>query len=208
MKEPYYSKRQKIRGYKRRLRQVLRWKKSFIKLNVQELERSNYDYIRFWIHPWYSLFKPRPPIWLKRKMLESMIEVALEWDRQLLERKIPYDLQIWLQERKFGRTELLVTQGESIESYRERFANGPMTLEPVPTHFRTILNHSKVCWESKRHVEPMFAEEWNETLADFSPTERTKREQRVVNRYQLKSGEQMIDVDLGAIWVGRLKSTR
>lgn len=205
MKEPYYSKRQKIRGYKRRLRQVLRWKESFIRLDFQDLERSNIYYIRFWIHPWYSLFKPSPPIWLRRKMLEAMIEVAIEWNRHLLERKVPFDLQIWLQEREFGRTELLVTQGESIEGYRERFANGPMALEPVPAHFRKVLNHSKVCWESKRFVEPMFSEEWNEILADLSPFQRIKREQRVANRYQLKSGKEMTDVDLGAIWVGRLK---
>ncbi len=40
-----------------------------------------------------------------------MIEVAIEWNRQLLESKILYDFQIELQEREFGRTELLVTLG-------------------------------------------------------------------------------------------------
>lgn len=105
---------------------------------------------------------------------------------------------------EFGRTELLVTQEDAIVGYHERFSNGPVAPEPVPAHFRIVINHSKIHWDPKRYVEPMFAEEWDEILADLSPSEATKRRQGVVIKYQLKSGQEMIDVDLGTIWVGRL----
>jgi len=62
---PYNPKRKKIRGWKRRVRQVERWgeliKEPYLKHFVSDTGRHTYE--RCYLSPFYRLDKLQPPLW-------------------------------------------------------------------------------------------------------------------------------------------------
>lgn len=176
MKKEYSPNRKKIRGFKRRVREILKWKEKHRHFPQKAFGFGNKYYIRFYIFPWYSLWNINPPIWLQKKMLEAMIEVAHEWNQYFLNKSIEFDLQIWFQQREFARTELLVTWKDAIEIYRDFFAINLQLQPPIPKPFSALPAVNSLAWQSAREI----------SYTDIDDT-----------------GE-IISYDLGTIWVGRI----
>jgi hypothetical protein len=48
-------KKQKIRGHKRKHRDIERWRLGNLELRLDLIEKYNYDYIKIFIHPWCDI---------------------------------------------------------------------------------------------------------------------------------------------------------
>ncbi len=47
--------KKKIRGYKRRVKQIEEWKQKNLLVNEEMLKTMSRDYVKVWIYPFYSL---------------------------------------------------------------------------------------------------------------------------------------------------------
>ena len=52
---PTFSNQKKVRGWKRRLRQLERFRLAHRALDVEALRASHYDYVKVWLDPWSRL---------------------------------------------------------------------------------------------------------------------------------------------------------
>lgn len=71
----YFSKKKKIRGWKRHKRKIERWKQNAINLDMDYLRNYQRQYEKLWIHPFYKLERRNPPNWYQSLLLDAMIEV-------------------------------------------------------------------------------------------------------------------------------------
>lgn len=78
-----FSNKKKIRGWKRRIKQIEQWKQRHIALDMERLVRHNRDYVKIWIDPFYRLTRRNPPIWYSRLILGAMIEIHQSWLQQM-----------------------------------------------------------------------------------------------------------------------------
>lgn len=197
----------KLRGGKRRLKQIEKWRQLVRTLPPPALDESEgYYYIRFRNRPLADLQKYRLPHWLKKRMIQTLIEVAHEWNETLHKKNLNFDLQIWLNEFNFLSTELIFSQGRWIREYQNKFHEGPLPLTPLPGHYRE-LSTRKVNWVPKRFVHSESVSSWKQKLIQLPPSRRKKVTRKVLRRYFCdSSNEEKIEYDLGPIWVGRLNS--
>jgi hypothetical protein len=195
----------KLRGGKRRLKQIKKWRQLVREVPPSALqEKEDYYYIRFRSSPLADLQKYKIPRWLKMRMLEALIDVASEWNQKLLKNNLTFDLQIWLNEFNFLSTELIFSQGRWIQKYQNQFHEGPLPLTPLPSYYQH-LTHSKVDWRPKRFVTRHPIAVWKKRLIQMSPSKRKKMSRNILRRYFCDSSkEEIIEYDLGPIWVGRL----
>ncbi|MDN4617549.1 hypothetical protein QCD85_05535 [Paenibacillus sp. PsM32] len=102
-----YNKK-KIRGWKRRIKQIEDWKQRYIHLDIEQLERHHRDYVKLWINPFYQLTKRNPPVWYARLIFGAMIEVYESWYQQLKLLNEPFYLKIWLYDPNFISSQIVV----------------------------------------------------------------------------------------------------
>jgi hypothetical protein len=107
--QPYNSQRKKIRGWKRRIRQLERWGKRidqpYLKYFLSESGRDTYE--RCYLSPFYRLEKRQPPLWFYKLIVSKFISAFESWEKVFNELKIPHDLQIWLYDPGFIRSEII-----------------------------------------------------------------------------------------------------
>lgn len=84
------SNKKRIRGWKRRMKQIDQWKKHNMHLDLEELRSAQRDYVKLWIDPFYRLNRRNPPVWYSRLLLEAMIEVYHAWSRQMASFNEPF----------------------------------------------------------------------------------------------------------------------
>jgi hypothetical protein len=116
----------KIRGYKRRLREIERWRIDNLSLNMDYLRERQRDYVKFRIYPWtpvaMSLSRfPTPKGKVKRRIIESMLDIFERWQKQLEEIKEPYYLKIWLFEPDVYNSQVVCAIGDCLHFYDNTF---------------------------------------------------------------------------------------
>ena len=116
----------KIRGIKRKIRQVTKWLLEEKTLRKDLLEEFNYVYSDIIIHPWCdisiidSIF-PEPEWNIKKIILDSLIEIYFSWKKDLDKYWKPYYLKIWLFEPRFSKSQVVCAIGDSISYYENNF---------------------------------------------------------------------------------------
>lgn len=120
-------KNQKIRGHKRRQREIENWKLRNLELSFDLLEKNKRDHVDFVIHPWSDISTvnsdfPQPKGKTKQVMIEALFEIYDSWKKQLDSKGIPYYLKIWLYEERFSKSQVVCAIGDKIDFYLNTFS--------------------------------------------------------------------------------------
>lgn len=122
---PYISS-PKIRGWKRRIRQLDRWLEKFKKPNIHELDEGFAEYVKIWIHPWFQLAKRNPPLWYFRLILDRFSIMHDHWQVAFRQSPHPNDLQLWIFEDNIIESELVCARVRKLGELRDNY------FEPCP----------------------------------------------------------------------------
>lgn len=147
-------RQKKIRGHKRRHKQIDNWRLDNLSLDLTGYllnERDRY-YAKIRVHPWSGLsltnsITPQPTGKTKQKILNGLLDIYENWKAQLDQLGRPYYLKVWLFEPYFSNSQVVCAIGDSIDLYENIFYK-PDTNKIIPFERYGILNTklSKLNW--------------------------------------------------------------
>ncbi|WP_439880136.1 hypothetical protein ACSX1A_13340 [Pontibacter sp. MBLB2868] len=123
-------KTKKIRGHRRRHKQIRKWVLHTLPLDLDVLSKWQREYAEILVHPWSGIsitesVIPEPKGKTKALMLEGLLEIYQSWKVELEKLGTPYYLKLWLYEQRFSKSQVVCAIGEKIEYYQNshRLAN-------------------------------------------------------------------------------------
>ena len=119
-------KQQKIRGQKRRHRQIEEWRLENLNLRFDLIEKYKGDHIDIVVHPWCDISIinskiPEPKGKTRQLMLTGLIDIYNSWKVQLDKLGQPYYLKIWLFEHRFSKSQVVCAINDRIDYYENNF---------------------------------------------------------------------------------------
>ncbi len=122
-------KQRKIRGHRRRWKNIENWRLDNLDLSLNDYllnERDRY-YAKIRVHPWSGLSLtnseiPQPTGKTKQKILNGLLDIYEDWKKQLDKLGQPYYLKIWLFEPRFSQSQVVCAIGEDVEFYENTFS--------------------------------------------------------------------------------------
>lgn len=194
-------RKRKIRGWKRRVKKIERWKQAYLALDREALAKYNRDYVKVWIAPFFSLQVYTLPFWYKRLVIQALLEIYASWKQTLDEGDESYYLKIWVFEKDIMRSQVMVSVGELLHFYDQSFEE----LTPVdglPTRL-AIETAEELNWDQGFTVDAWYEGEMQEEIKDGLYTEEEiqaiKDSAYSVQEYK---GEPVYLVKDGIVWVG------
>lgn len=126
-----FMRSRKIRGHKRRHRQIETWLKNNLELRYDLLDNYSSDHIDIIVHPWCDISLknsrfPEPKGKTKSLMLAGLLDIYDSWKKQLDQFNKPYYLKIWLLNQGFPNLRLYVLLMKRLISITVVFS--PLTL--------------------------------------------------------------------------------
>lgn len=200
-------KTQKIRGHKRRQRDIEKWRLENIEIRWDLIERYSYDNIYIVVHPWCDLSIinsdiPEPKRKTKQLMLNGLLDIYNSWKNQLDKLNKPYYLKIWLYEPRFSKSQVVCAVGERINYYENLFVKPDQS-----KHLNT--NYSKEIKRKLNNLKWEYAlDEWLFDTDDLDGSE----EGKMWFKKALKKSYRTTTIDNtefylfkeGGIWLGEL----
>jgi hypothetical protein len=121
-----FSNRKKVRGWKRRLRELERFRLHHRELDAEALPGEGVHYVKVWLDPWSRLEKRNPPLWFRRRIVAALLDIHDAWREALERRGEPYYLSVWLFHPDFHRSQVVAALGDdTIAYYRGVFEPAP-----------------------------------------------------------------------------------
>jgi hypothetical protein len=208
----------KIRGYKRRLRQIENWRLNNLQLNLDYLKKNQRDYVKFRIYPWNPVAMsinhiPFPRGEVKKRIIESFMDIYNSWKKQLEKIGEPYYLKIWLFEPDFWNTQVVCAIGDALHFYDQTF------YKPDTAKNLRIENYGKIAgrlidytWDFHFSEYELFENEYIDkeqykSEEEFLSSKRwfdneLKKPHRVVEiKYEGKS-DRIYWIKTGTVWIG------
>ena len=120
---PSRSVKKKIRGGKRILQIICNWKESAtMPLDLNRLHQYHYCYERV-VHPWVVYVGSRisPPKRFRNEIILGLLRRYEHWNTQLQMLGEPYYLKVWLFDKTFFESQIVVGIQERIQRYENVF---------------------------------------------------------------------------------------
>lgn len=123
-------KYKKIRGHKRRHKQIEKWRIKNTSLDVADYLRHTWDthYVKIRLYPWNGFMHskinsaiPEPKRKTKQLFLNALLDIYTDWKNELEKLEQPYYLKIWLYESNFSKSEVVCGIGDKIDFYNNSF---------------------------------------------------------------------------------------
>lgn len=203
MKEYYTGIHKKVRGWKRRIKQINKWGEDIQVPNIERFTqtRARCVYRRCTIAPFYNAKKKHPPTWFYKLIIAKFITAYHTWKRIFDDLGIPYDLQLWLYNPSFIHSEIVCWKVDEFnQCMKFNWESDLVKSFPYDT-FGSNTSLSDFDWvladEEHVHFESDF------DYADFTADDLlndgyVKKVQRENEVYYAKR--------LGDIWIGRRKN--
>ena len=193
-----FSNRKKVRGWKRRLRELERFRLAHRELDVDALRRNEVAYVKLLLDPWSRLVPRDPPVWFGRRVLAAFLDILRSWHGALEATGEPYYLRLWLFDPRFHRTQVVAAMGDRIRWYEKSFepAAGAPPLPP-PHLGDPAYDLAALEWEPCRDTDVL--------LEDDAADERELARIRLrASRVEYASwGQPLFLFDRGLVWLGR-----
>ena len=142
-----FSNKKKIRGWKRRIKQIEKWKQRHIDLDIEQLYRNHRHYVKLWIDPFYRFTRRNPPIWYSRLIFADMVEIYQSWSQQMQRLNKPFYLKIWLYHPNFIHSQIVVAFRECFDYYDNTFDKSN-EYKVFPLHrYKSISGLQEFKWE-------------------------------------------------------------
>ena len=193
-----FSNRKKVRGWKRRLRELERFRRAHLALDVGALRRDELAYVKLWLDPWSRLAPRDPPVWFRRRVLAAFLDVLHAWHRALEAAGEPYYLRLWLFDPRFHRTQVVAATGGRIAWYETMFAPAAGAPPLPPPHYRDpAYDLAALEWEPCLDTDVLLADD----AADMRELGRLVL--RASRLEQTSDGQALLLFDRGRVWLGR-----
>ncbi len=193
-----FSNRKKVRGWKRRLRELERFRLAHRTLDVDALRRDELAYVKLWLDPWSRLVPRDPPVWFRRRVLAAFLDVLHSWGRALEATGEPYYLRLWLYDPRFHRTQVVAAMGERIRWYETMFVPAAGARALPPPQFRDpAYDLAEVEWEPCLDTDVLLED-------DASDERDLARIRRRASRVEhARWGQALFLFDRGLVWLGK-----
>lgn len=193
-----FSNRKKVRGWKRRLRELERFRLAHRVLDVDALRRDEPAYVKLWLDPWSRLVPRDPPVWFRRRVLAAFLDVLHAWHRALEATGEPYYLRLWLFDPRFHRTQVVAAMGDRIAWYETMFAPAAGAPPLPPPHLRDpAYDLAALEWEPCLDTDVLLEDD----AADARELAWLHRHASRVER--TRAGQPLFLFDRGRVWLGR-----
>lgn len=206
---------QKIRGQKRKWKEIDRWVSDNTQLDIDHLKRQQRSYVKIRVHPWsgYSLLKssiPEPTGATRTRMLNGLIEIYHQWKKSLDELKEPYYLSIWLYEPRFSQSQVVCAIGSCLDFYKNTFYKPSESKQLHAGYFGPLAPELKnFQWEYRldedHHNEADIGipEDYN-TMAEYEDTKKLTRKKHRTTNYTDATGmnKELSSFKKGVVWIG------
>jgi hypothetical protein len=197
-----FSNRKKVRGWKRRIRQLEQFRLAHRELDVEALRRGGRHYVKIWLDPWRRLVPRNPPYWYRRRIVAAFIDILGAWRERLDAAGEPYYLELWLFHPDFYDTQVVAAVGEEIDFYRTSFEAAEGASAQPPTEYRDAgYDLDSVRWRVGQVISVEMASAYErdfQALAKLVPT--ADRIQ------QTADGDTLLIFYRGLVWLGSLPS--
>ncbi len=119
-------RKRKIRGHRRRWKQIDVWKKKNLDFNDYYFNQYKADYVDIVVHPWCDISIsnsefPELRGKTKAKVLDALFEIYFSWKEKLEKRGEPFYLKIWLYEPRFSKSQVVCAVGDNSTYYDKSF---------------------------------------------------------------------------------------
>jgi hypothetical protein len=194
-----FSNKKKVRGWKRRIRQLERFRLAHRVLDVEALRASERNYVKIWLDPWSRLVPRNPPYWFRRRILAALIDIYDAWRQALDAAGEPYYLEIWLFHPDFHKSQVVAAVGDCIDFYRNVFE----PVEEADSHPPAVYDDpaydlDRLSWRAGTEIHAVSSSE----VEDFQYAADLARR---ANRVQQASwGDMLYIFELGGVWQGSL----
>ncbi|MHC5216394.1 hypothetical protein ACYSNR_06980 [Enterococcus sp. LJL128] len=204
MSERFDFSKRKIRGWKRKIKEIETWKNYYIQLDLAALEKNHREYVKTWIHPFYSLRRYSIPFWYKRLIIEALLEIYDSWQQTMETYKTPYYLKVWLFEKDFIRSQIVVSFKEMYHSYDETFEELKNRQTLPETLF--VEKAAGFSWEEGIRADVWYESELLEDVASglYSEAEVESIKQSAY-RIEQRKDDRLYLVNGDTVWVGTKK---
>ncbi|MFB9326192.1 hypothetical protein ACFFSY_09735 [Paenibacillus aurantiacus] len=211
MANPFVNKK-KVRGWKRRIREVDMWKNNYLHLDIEELNRTQRKYLKIWLDPWNRLVKRTPPVWFSRIILQALLDVYNAWYKKLKATGEPFYLKIWLYSPNFVHSQVVCAVGDALNYYDDTFDKGTVRKE-FPTKFSNLPNIESLEWELCLDSITYWDSELKENIAEGYETISSYNNivQRSYASGQMKlsyGNDTYYKIKVGDVWLGSLNATK
>jgi hypothetical protein len=199
---PTFENRKKVRGWKRRLRQLERFRLAYRTLDVEWLRAAERQYVKIWLDPWSRLVPRNPPYWYRRRILAAFIDIYTSWRQALEAAGEPYYLELWVFHPDFHNTQVVAATGSLLKFYDRVFepaqkgAPRPPALYDDPAY-----DLDRFRWRAGTDVNVLLR---SIDVVEPGDEERLVRE---ADRVQTSkhTGDTMYIFELGSVWQGSLR---
>ena len=203
MDRPYNSTRKKIRGWKRRIKQVDRWGEDLKEPSIKWFKRKDtrHVYERCYLSPFYRLNKRHPPLWFFKLIIAKFITAYNEWEKEFDKLEMPYDLQIWLYDPSYIESEIICYK---MQEKGERMKLGWEAKEQKPFPYQKFASNAY----DLNEFEWVLAEENNVVWEDDFDYAEFTLEEIIADGYvkrELEDGQVYYAQRIGDEWIGRRK---
>ena len=116
----------KLRGHKRILKEILKWKNDSLELDLKNLESYGRNYEKVWVSPYSNLSmsgsQVSSPKGKTRKMiLESLLTIFNSWEAKVKELNKPYYLAIWFFDNNIEKSQVVCAIDQYLDFYNATF---------------------------------------------------------------------------------------
>ena len=205
----------KIRGHTRIWKDIEKWKKANLKLNLENLKQYERDYVKIWVHPYSGISltnsrNPEPKGETKKRILNGLFEIYENWKRQIEELNEPYYLKIWFFESRLSKSQVVCAVGDSIVSYQNTFNIPNNEKEFKQELIGVIINRTeKFKWINGLDEKIMFSSDIGNP-EDYENQKMYLEDKKRFNnklkkkhtRKTLKDGTVSYVFEIGNVWIG------
>ena len=210
----------KIRGLKRRQRDIDSWVEFNKSVDLDRIRKHGYQYVKPKVGPWSNLYNDRPyPTNYRRQLLTNLIDLYFNW-RQVLDKEFEkYYLKLWIQYPRFIDSQLIAAIGDKINHY-DNFEHVKVDNREFP--LREFQNEteriSKFDWQVYSDIDVYWEREFTESKpeyyyshADYSADQRLYKKllsDNVPSRMTSDedgNSQRLFYKHKGHIWTGELK---
>lgn len=209
----FTSNKKKIRGWKRHVRKIEKWKQRVIDLDIQHLNQYQRDYAKLWIHPFYALQRRNPPVWFNRLLLDAMLDVYQSWYQKLNEFGEPFYLKLWIYDPQFINSQVVAASKDYLHFYDQTFEVGDQEKQfPFGKYTYLRKKLEKFDWHSHIDCDVYSESDLLDNIQQGWMSEKElaaiKGKAYKVETIHLSVGglDKTYSVKVGDVWVGSIKS--
>jgi hypothetical protein len=214
----------KLRGGKRRLKQIEQWASYYSNLDIEIAKKYGKAYAKLYVYPWSSIaifrnsVSSEPGRKARRLVIDGLIKIYNNWKAELDKLEQPYYLKIWLCEPRLSKSQVVAALSEErMNWYENVFTKAEENTQPKPENCGLQINRlNDFSWnlylDEETYDDSDLADPHQyESIEDYYYSVRwfkkIKKKARVIEgTYHNGEAYKYYKVKMGNLWVGELTS--